>query len=81
MASGSAYGLAQGASGAFNSYFVTLAKAFVAGGQGSSIIRLGLGVQRGLVSLGRQWLGGQLRGLLAKHRDRDALGAGPELHL
>jgi hypothetical protein len=39
--SGSAFGLAQGATGAYNRYFVTLAKAFVAGGQGSSIIRLG----------------------------------------
>ena len=39
--SGSAYGLAQGASGAFNQYFVTLAQRLVAGGQGSSIIRLG----------------------------------------
>jgi hypothetical protein len=35
------YSLSAGASGAYNSYFVTLAKAFVAGGQGSSIIRLG----------------------------------------
>jgi hypothetical protein len=35
------YSLAAGATGAYNSYFVTLAKAFVAGGQGSSIIRLG----------------------------------------
>ena len=35
------YSLAAGATGAYNQYFVTLAKAFVAGGQGSSIIRLG----------------------------------------
>jgi hypothetical protein len=35
------YSLAAGASGAYNQYFVTLAQAFVAGGQGSSIIRLG----------------------------------------
>jgi hypothetical protein len=33
--------LAEGATGAYNSYFVTLATAFVAGGQGSSTIRLG----------------------------------------
>jgi Glycosyl hydrolase family 26 len=33
--------LAAGAAGSYNQYFVTLAKAFVAGGQGSSIIRLG----------------------------------------
>ncbi len=39
--SGSTYGLIQGASGAFNSHFATLAQALVAGGQGSSIIRLG----------------------------------------
>src|ERR1700679_2326900 len=44
---GSAYGLAQGAQGAFNSYFVTLANALVAGGQGSSIIRLGWEVNGG----------------------------------
>jgi hypothetical protein len=35
------YSLAAGATGAYNQYFVTLAQAFVAGGQGSSIIRLG----------------------------------------
>jgi Glycosyl hydrolase family 26 len=35
------YTLAAGATGAYNQYFVTLAKAFVADGQGSSIIRLG----------------------------------------
>ncbi len=33
--------LAQGASGAYNTYFVTLAQRLVADGQGSSIIRLG----------------------------------------
>jgi hypothetical protein len=33
--------LAEGATGAYNSYFVTLATAFVRGGQGSSIVRLG----------------------------------------
>jgi hypothetical protein len=38
---GSAYGLAQGAAGAYDQYFVTLARDFVADGQGSSIIRLG----------------------------------------
>jgi hypothetical protein len=38
---GSAFGLAQGAAGDFDSHFVTLAKALVAGGQGSAIIRLG----------------------------------------
>ena len=38
---GSAYGLAQGAAGAYDQYFVTLARALVAGGQGGSIIRLG----------------------------------------
>jgi hypothetical protein len=35
------YSLAAGATGAYNQYFVTLAQEFVAGGQGSSIIRLG----------------------------------------
>jgi Glycosyl hydrolase family 26 len=39
--SGSAYGLQQGASGAFNSYFLKLAKEMVAGGQGNSIVRPG----------------------------------------
>jgi len=39
--SGSAYGLEQGASGAYNSYFLKLAKEMVAGGQGSSIVRPG----------------------------------------
>ena len=33
--------LAMGASGAYDQYFINLAKVFVAGGQGSSIIRLG----------------------------------------
>jgi Glycosyl hydrolase family 26 len=41
LPNGTGYSLAAGASGAYNLYFVTLAKAFVAGGQGSSIIRLG----------------------------------------
>jgi hypothetical protein len=41
LPNGTGYSLAAGASGAYNSYFVTLAKAFVAGGQGNSIIRLG----------------------------------------
>ena len=35
------YSLATGATGAYNQYFVTLAKGLVTGGQGSSIIRLG----------------------------------------
>jgi len=35
------YSLATGATGAYNQYFVTLAQGLVAGGQGSSIIRLG----------------------------------------
>ena len=35
------YSLSQGASGAYNSYFLTLAQDMVAGGQGSSIIRPG----------------------------------------
>ena len=39
--SGGAYGLEQGASGAYNSYFLKLAQEMVAGGQGSSIIRPG----------------------------------------
>jgi hypothetical protein len=39
--SGSAYGLQQGASGAYNSYFLKLAQEMVAGGQGSSIVRPG----------------------------------------
>jgi hypothetical protein len=39
--SGGAYGLAQGAAGAYNQYFATLARSLVAGGQGSSVIRLG----------------------------------------
>jgi Glycosyl hydrolase family 26/Bacterial Ig-like domain (group 3) len=39
--SGGGYTLAQGASGAYNSYFVKLAQDMVAGGQGSSIIRPG----------------------------------------
>jgi hypothetical protein len=39
--SGSASGLQQGAQGDFDQYFVTLAQALVAGGQGDSIIRLG----------------------------------------
>ena len=39
--SGSAYGLAQGAAGSYNSYFLKLAQEMVAGGQGSSIVRLG----------------------------------------
>jgi hypothetical protein len=38
---GSASGLAQGANGNFDQYFVNLAEALVAGGQGDSIIRLG----------------------------------------
>jgi Glycosyl hydrolase family 26 len=39
--SGSAYGLQQGASGAYNSYFLQLAQEMVAGGQGDSIVRPG----------------------------------------
>jgi hypothetical protein len=39
--SGSAYGLVQGASGVYNSYFLKLAEEMVAGGQGSAIIRPG----------------------------------------
>ena len=39
--SGSAYGLEQGAAGAYNSYFLKLAQEMVAGGQGSSIVRPG----------------------------------------
>jgi hypothetical protein len=35
------YSLATGATGAYNRYFVTLARRLVSGGQGSSIIRLG----------------------------------------
>lgn len=35
------YTLAEGATGAYNQYFVTLAQGLVAGGQGSSIIRIG----------------------------------------
>jgi hypothetical protein len=37
----SSYSLAQGATGAYNQYFVTLAQAMVAGGQGSAIMRPG----------------------------------------
>ena len=39
--SGSAYGLQQGASGAYDSYFLELAQEMVAGGQGDSIVRPG----------------------------------------
>ncbi len=39
--SGSAYGLQQGAAGAYDSYFLKLAQEMVAGGQGGSIIRPG----------------------------------------
>ena len=39
--SGSAYGLQQGAAGAYDSYFLKLAQEMVAGGQGNSIIRPG----------------------------------------
>ena len=39
--SGSAYGLEQGAAGAYNSYYLKLAQEMVAGGQGSSIVRPG----------------------------------------
>jgi hypothetical protein len=41
VTSGSAYGLAQGAAGAYDAHFVTLANALVHEGQGSAIIRLG----------------------------------------
>ena len=38
---GNAYSLASGATGAYDKYFVKVAKALVAGGQGRSIVRLG----------------------------------------
>ena len=41
MLPGSGASLAVGATGAYNQYFVTLAQAMVAGGQGNSIIRMG----------------------------------------
>ena len=41
MLPGSGASLAAGATGAYNGYFSTLARAFVADGQGSSIIRIG----------------------------------------
>jgi hypothetical protein len=41
LPSSGGYSLATGATGAYNQYFVTLAQGLVAGGQGSSIIRLG----------------------------------------
>jgi len=41
LPSSGGYSLATGATGAYNQYFVTLAKGLVAGGQASSIIRLG----------------------------------------
>jgi len=75
--SGSAYGLVQGASGVYNSYFLKLAEEMVAGGQGSaSSVRVGNSMAVG--SLGRKGAGGGVRGLLAADRDHDALRAGQD---
>src|SRR6202000_2958503 len=48
----SQYSLTAGAAGDYNSYFQTLAQDMVAGGQGSSIVRIGWEVKRRLVPCG-----------------------------
>ncbi len=73
--SGSAYGLEQGAAGAYNSYFLKLAQEMVAGGQGSSIIRPGWEFNGNWFPWAAKGAGGSLRRLLAADREHDAVGA------
>ena len=80
--SGTAVGtLAQGATGAYNSYFVTLAQTLVAAGQANAYLRIGLGVRRFVDHLERHdgLRRGHLRHLLPADRDLHAIRLRREL--
>ena len=73
--------LAVGATGAYNPHFVTLARAMVAGGQGSSIIRFGWEFNGSWYPWGADGHAAQFVAVLAAHRQRHAVGTRRALHV
>ena len=69
------YSLSQGASGAYNSYFLTLGPGHGGGRTGQLHHPSGLGIQRWVVPVGRQRAGGRLRRVLAADRRHHAVRA------